>query len=533
MASVTSIVIFLIKTIGKNKFSSTWHYYIWLLVVIRLILPYSLNSSVSIFNAIDVNSRLQSQYTSTVNMNPKVQINKITNDEDIKVNINKTSETFKMDTIQYVGHILSYIWILTILALTLYLMVIYLSFLIKVKKEFECRDVETYDVLENCKKLMGIKTNIPIVKSKLVKTPCILGLFKPIILVPIGMIDGMSKQDKRYVFIHELVHYKRKDIFINWLMTILNVIHWFNPILYFCFKNVKEDCEISCDSQVLRYLKPVEYKNYGKTIINLTQYISQSDIKPWTCGIVSKSEIKRRIIMISKFKKKNILRTFLGIIALVLICFIVLTNANTKKLEAAIVNKPSNQETLAKQNSTNTNSNTNTTATTNKNLNTATNNSNSTSVSNTTPVSNSAPVSNTNTSQPSTINYGNLTEQVKNYILNGQGNQCSAESLNWSPTFLNQLNQADIESLYKQYIANRGQANNTESFAAYVTENAPIPSNWKALFEKDYSAAYKEDNYAITRYEYLGTDMYQVYVMRNGKEVPDVAVSSRTGYFHG
>jgi bla regulator protein BlaR1 len=68
MASVTSIVIFLIKTIGKNKFSSTWHYYIWLLVVIRLILPYSLNSPVSIFNAIDVNSRLQSQYTSTVNM---------------------------------------------------------------------------------------------------------------------------------------------------------------------------------------------------------------------------------------------------------------------------------------------------------------------------------------------------------------------------------------------------------------------------------------------------------------------------------
>jgi hypothetical protein len=43
--------------------------------------------------------------------------------------------------------------------------------------------------------------------------------------------------------------------------------------------------------------------------------------------------------MISKFKKKNILRTFLGIIALVILCFIVLTNATTKKLEAAIVTK--------------------------------------------------------------------------------------------------------------------------------------------------------------------------------------------------
>jgi hypothetical protein len=309
-------------------------------------------------------------------------------------------------------------------------------------------------------------------------------------------------------------------------MTILNVIHWFNPILYFCFKNVKEDCEISCDSEVLRYLKPAEYKNYGKTIINLTQYISQSDIKPWTCGIVSKSEIKRRIIMISKFKKKNILRTLLGIIALVILCFIVLTNANTKKLEAAIVNKPSNQDTLAKQNSTTSNTNTN-------NTNTATNNSNSTSVINSTPVSNSAPVSNTNPSQTSTINYGDLTEQFKNYILNGQGNKCSADSLLWSPSFLNQINQADIESLYKQYIANGGQANNTESFATYVTKNAPIPSNWKALFEKDYYATCKVQKYTVTRYEYLGTDMYQVYVMINGKEVPDVAVSSRTGYFHG
>lgn len=121
----------------------------------------------------------------------------------------------------------------------------------------------------------------------------------------------------------------------------------------------------------------------------------------------------------------------------------------------------------------------------------------------------------------------NISEKVKNYIFNGQGNKPEAGKLQWSKTFLNSL---DIVSLYKKYKADGGNGQDVESFAKYMTMNAPIPSNWKEMFQKDLYNAYGKK---VTRLEYLGGDMYQAYIDNNGSEVPYVAVSSRTGYFHG
>ncbi|MFT8313725.1 MAG: hypothetical protein ABF633_05645 [Clostridium sp.] len=176
----------------------------------------------------------------------------------------------------------------------------------------------------------------------------------------------------------------------------------------------------------------------------------------------------------------------------------VTNTASTNKLESDKINKPNKQENVAKQNSTTTNN------------------------------SNSTPVSNNNKpSQASTKNYGDISLTIKNYILNGQGNKSEALKYKWSPTFLNRV---DIESLYKQYIANGGHADDLESFANYMTLNAPIPSDWKDLFEKD---LYDKYGVKVVRLEHLNDDLYQAYIEKDGSEIPYVVVSSRTGYFHG
>lgn len=121
----------------------------------------------------------------------------------------------------------------------------------------------------------------------------------------------------------------------------------------------------------------------------------------------------------------------------------------------------------------------------------------------------------------------NITEKIKNYIINGQENKSEAQKIKWSKTFLNGV---DIESLYKQYISNGGNADDLESFASYMTLNAPVQSDWKDLFKKDLYDAYGEK---VVRLEPLEDDLYQAYVVKEGSEVPYVVVSSRTGYFHG
>jgi hypothetical protein len=123
----------------------------------------------------------------------------------------------------------------------------------------------------------------------------------------------------------------------------------------------------------------------------------------------------------------------------------------------------------------------------------------------------------------------NIYEQVKDYIINGQNNLSSAEKLNWSKRFLDQV---DLKTLYKQYTSSGGNADNVEDFAKYITLNAPCPSNWQELFEEDYYDSYGK-KLQVTKFTSLGNSLYQVYVNQNGAEVPFVVVSSRTGYFHG
>ncbi|MBW6411195.1 hypothetical protein [Clostridium weizhouense] len=128
---------------------------------------------------------------------------------------------------------------------------------------------------------------------------------------------------------------------------------------------------------------------------------------------------------------------------------------------------------------------------------------------------------------PNSATDENIKEKIIDYIINGQENKSEAQKIKWSKSFLNQV---DIESLYKQYIKSGGNSKNLEKFAEYITLNAPIANNWKKLFEQDLYDKYGEK---VVRLEHLHDDLYQAYIENDGKEVPYVVVSSRTGYFHG
>lgn len=121
----------------------------------------------------------------------------------------------------------------------------------------------------------------------------------------------------------------------------------------------------------------------------------------------------------------------------------------------------------------------------------------------------------------------NIAERTRDYIMTGQDGKSEAEKYKWSETFLNAV---DIDAVYQQYLWAAGSIYNIEHFAKYLTSFAPIPDNWKTLIETDLFNTYGEE---ITRFEYLEDDLYQVYIQKDGSEIPYVTVSSRTGYFHG
>jgi hypothetical protein len=122
---------------------------------------------------------------------------------------------------------------------------------------------------------------------------------------------------------------------------------------------------------------------------------------------------------------------------------------------------------------------------------------------------------------------GTMASKAKEYILNGQNDKPEAGKWNWSESFLNQVN---MDEVYQQYLSAGGKADDVESFVKYLSENAPVPKNWKSLFETDLLNSYGEK---ASKYVLLENELYQVYVKKDGSEIPYVVVNARTGYYHG
>ena len=152
---------------------------------------------------------------------------------------------------------------------------------------------------------------------------------------------------------------------------------------------------------------------------------------------------------------------------------------------------------------------------------------------NTTPTKSTSPKKSTSVStvvkpsQAATINYAEISAKTKNYIASNQGKMAEADKIMWNTTLLNRV---DMESMYKQYLANKGVKEDIPAFSMYITLNAPIQSDWKAVFEK---AVYSQDGQKIVSYKYVGGDEYQAYIMNNGKASAYVGVNARTGRYHG
>lgn len=140
----------------------------------------------------------------------------------------------------------------------------------------------------------------------------------------------------------------------------------------------------------------------------------------------------------------------------------------------------------------------------------------------------SAPTETAPEATPSVSQAGSdIAEQTKEFLLHGQEDQPEADKLHWTQPFLDQV---DMNVVYEQYLADGGKADDVTAFAEFLTENAPVPENWKELFEADLLAQY---GVKPSSYEDLGDNFYQVYIMNEGKEVPYVGLNARTGYYHG
>nr|NQU89779.1 M48 family metalloprotease [Bacteroidota bacterium] len=102
-------------------------------------------------------------------------------------------------------------------------------------------------ILTSLSDKMGIRKNIPLLESVFAKAPMVIGHFKPVILLPAGLVFSMPVDQLEAILAHELAHIKRKDFLINTLKSVLEIIFFYHPAMWWMSSVFDQEREHCCD----------------------------------------------------------------------------------------------------------------------------------------------------------------------------------------------------------------------------------------------------------------------------------------------
>lgn len=100
---------------------------------------------------------------------------------------------------------------------------------------------------EQLKQQIGTKKDIAIRLSQRVTVPCVIGYFKPVVLIPTSLFLGMSSQQIEMIILHELAHIRRHDVLVSFVQATIKIIFFFSPAVHHLSNRIDQEREHACD----------------------------------------------------------------------------------------------------------------------------------------------------------------------------------------------------------------------------------------------------------------------------------------------
>jgi len=261
----TSIVIgvlLLLLPLINRSYSAKWRYLVWLIIAVRLLIPFSPSIAGEAPVTIpSVSQNVQIPSPLPANTNLSEQTNIIPTQPTPVVTPNSSA----VRTIT-LADLLPVIWLIGAILFMTYYFAGYIVFRKSAMRFSEnVEDEQTLATFSQMKQEMGKKGNIELIRSKKVQSPMITGFVKPIFLLP--YVED-SEADLELIMKHELIHYKHKDIWNKLVMVVANAVHWFNPLVYVMRYRSNADIEMACDSELVEGTGTEFRKQYSETILS-------------------------------------------------------------------------------------------------------------------------------------------------------------------------------------------------------------------------------------------------------------------------
>jgi len=181
---------------------------------------------------------------------------------------------------------------------------------------------------------LKIPKNIQILQSGLTKVPVVAGHLKPVILIPLGLLNGLSAAEVEAIISHELAHIKRSDYLVNILQSLIEIIFFFNPAVLWLSKLIKEERENCCDDLALTCT--LNKQDYIQALVSCQEFQSNQYVMALTGR---KNQLLERVSRMVFNKSSSLNKMEKIILTATLISTLIFTAAFTTSKNAVVSDK--------------------------------------------------------------------------------------------------------------------------------------------------------------------------------------------------
>lgn len=245
--SVSPLILLLIFVMPflRKRYSAKWGYWAWFLITLRLVIPFRPELPKSPINLPPLPSYSVTLPSEAEPLN--ITETKITVSEQNQVIHERKTVTLSIRKILTAG-LISVGFLFLIYHLAIYC--------------FYCKYITSESIRK--KKVGTLKIFI----CPAVSAPIMTGFFRPKIFLP---NKKYTVSERKLIILHELTHFRRKDLWYKLFLLIANSLHWFNPLIYWMRKNAVSELEYACDDDVIKQNNLDFRKTYSLTILKHIQ----------------------------------------------------------------------------------------------------------------------------------------------------------------------------------------------------------------------------------------------------------------------
>lgn len=309
---------------GKGRPSRSVCYYLWLVVLVRLVLPFGLPGSAADVLPHPVAAvRNLSRETNTVQTNPEnIQPPKTEPAAAQPITIGTETppaaapteplpsaaetETETAPTAppaagpslsQWLPAVLPWVWMAGVVISLGWFLLSYGRFFRSLLKTSQPVPPQEQAVLDR----LNPGGRVALLYNPNVPTPMLIGLRRPCIVIP----QESYGAELEYILRHELTHFRRHDLLYKWFVVAATAVHWFNPLMILFRREIARACELACDEGAIRELPLAERRRYGQTLLAQAAggRLPASALATTLSG--SKQELKERLLGVLEPRTKT------------------------------------------------------------------------------------------------------------------------------------------------------------------------------------------------------------------------------------